>query len=268
MRKGARRRDAYRAEAVRGAEKAARLSRRTCCWSLSFGAKIVIEGARTFFPFPLPYGSGPSRIFEEIATQGVKVVDIRCPAQKPTIMRNKGTFDAGFRRSQREISPRLGDEVTRKLELMTTTIETPLETTERRRSKVRSWSSPRCRAWNGLSRGCSTLCRPRDVAHTGLIRVPTRRWRWSKNSFKAPSESADRGPHRRTECWRPPTGDRRDRYKLKGRAHEPPASCACSPRHEEGRALTKAHPTCRCDRLDRTGSSTEKATIVPGWLTR
>ncbi len=60
----------------------------------------------------------------------VTVVDHPLVQHKLTIMRNKETSTAGFRRLLREISLLLGYEVTRNLELTTTTIETPLETME------------------------------------------------------------------------------------------------------------------------------------------
>src|SRR5688572_33017745 len=62
--------------------------------------------------------------------QGVTVVDHPLVQHKLTIMRNKETSTAGFRRLLREISLLLGYEVTRNLELTTTTIETPIETME------------------------------------------------------------------------------------------------------------------------------------------
>ena len=62
--------------------------------------------------------------------QGVTVVDHPLVQHKLTIMRKKETSTAGFRRLLREISLLLGHEVTRNLELTTTTIETPMETME------------------------------------------------------------------------------------------------------------------------------------------
>src|SRR5437660_12552374 len=59
--------------------------------------------------------------------QGVTVVDHPLVQHKLTIMRKKETSTAGFRRLLREISLLLGYEVTRTLELTTTTIETPTE---------------------------------------------------------------------------------------------------------------------------------------------
>ena len=62
--------------------------------------------------------------------QGVTVVDHPLVQHKLTIMRKKETSTAGFRRLLREISLLLGYEVTRNLELTTTTIETPIEEME------------------------------------------------------------------------------------------------------------------------------------------
>ena len=59
--------------------------------------------------------------------KGVTVVDHPLVQHKLTIMRNKETSTAGFRRLLREISLLLCYEVTRNLELTTTRIETPLE---------------------------------------------------------------------------------------------------------------------------------------------
>ena len=60
--------------------------------------------------------------------KGVTVIDHPLVQHKLTIMRKKETSTAGFRRLLREISLLLGYEVTRNLELTTTTIETPMET--------------------------------------------------------------------------------------------------------------------------------------------
>jgi len=57
----------------------------------------------------------------------VTVVDHPLVQHKLTIMRDKQTSTAGFRRLLREISLLLGYEVTRNLELTTKKIETPLQ---------------------------------------------------------------------------------------------------------------------------------------------
>src|SRR3954469_14121696 len=62
--------------------------------------------------------------------KGVTVVDHPLVQHKLTIMRNKETSTAGFRRLLREISLLLGYEGTRDLQRTTTTIETPLEEME------------------------------------------------------------------------------------------------------------------------------------------
>ena len=54
--------------------------------------------------------------------KGVTVVDHPLVQHKLSIMRNKDTSTAGFRRLLREISLLLGYEVTRNLELTTTRI--------------------------------------------------------------------------------------------------------------------------------------------------
>ena len=59
--------------------------------------------------------------------KGVTVVDHPLVQHKLSIMRDKQTSTAGFRRLLREISLLLCYEVTRDLELTTKRIETPLE---------------------------------------------------------------------------------------------------------------------------------------------
>jgi uracil phosphoribosyltransferase len=62
---------------------------------------------------------------------GVKVIDHPLVQHKLTIMRNKETSTASFRRLLREISTLLCYEVTRDLELTEIEIETPLTTMKR-----------------------------------------------------------------------------------------------------------------------------------------
>jgi len=59
--------------------------------------------------------------------QGVTVVDHPLVQHKLTIMRDKSTSTASFRRLLREISLLLCYEVTRELELTTREIETPMQ---------------------------------------------------------------------------------------------------------------------------------------------
>src|SRR6478609_6405505 len=103
--------------------------------------------------------------------KGVTVVDHPLVQHKLTIMRNKETSTAGFRRLLREISLLLGYEVTRDLELTTTSIETPMETMEAPiiEGKKLVFASV-LRAGNGLLEGLLDLVPAARVAHIGLYR--------------------------------------------------------------------------------------------------
>jgi uracil phosphoribosyltransferase len=103
--------------------------------------------------------------------KGVTVVDHPLVQHKLTIMRNKETSTAGFRRLLREISLLLGYEVTRNLELTTTTIETPMQTMEAPtlEGKKLVFASV-LRAGNGLLEGLLDLVPAARVAHVGLYR--------------------------------------------------------------------------------------------------
>jgi uracil phosphoribosyltransferase len=124
--------------------------------------------------------------------KGVTVVDHPLVQHKLTIMRDKETSTAGFRRLLREISLLLGYEVTRDLELTTKTIETPMET----------WEAPTLegkklvfasvlRAGNGLLEGLLDLVPAARVAHVGLYR-DHETLQAVEYFFKAPSDLADR----------------------------------------------------------------------------
>ena len=124
--------------------------------------------------------------------QGVTVVDHPLVQHKLTIMRNKETSTASFRRLLREISLLLGYEVTRNLELTTTTIETPLETMEAPtlEGKKLVFASV-LRAGNGLLEGLLDLVPAARVAHIGLYRDHDT-LEAVEYFFKAPSDLADR----------------------------------------------------------------------------
>ncbi len=124
--------------------------------------------------------------------QGVTVVDHPLVQHKLTIMRNKETSTAGFRRLLREISLLLGYEVTRNLELTTTTIETPMETMEAPilEGKKLVFASV-LRAGNGLLEGLLDLVPAARVAHVGLYR-DHETLEAVEYFFKAPSDLADR----------------------------------------------------------------------------
>lgn len=124
--------------------------------------------------------------------QGVTVVNHPLVQHKLTIMRNKQTSTAGFRRLLREISLLLGYEVTRNLELTTTTIETPMETMEAPilEGKKLVFASV-LRAGNGLLEGLLDLVPAARVAHVGLYR-DHETLEAVEYFFKAPSDLADR----------------------------------------------------------------------------
>ena len=107
-------------------------------------------------------------------------------------MRNKETSTAGFRRLLREISLLLGYEVTRNLELTTTTIETPMETMEAPtlEGKKLVFASV-LRAGNGLLEGLLDLVPAARVAHIGLYRDHNT-LEAVEYFFKAPSDLGDR----------------------------------------------------------------------------
>ncbi|TGQ71078.1 MAG: uracil phosphoribosyltransferase [Mesorhizobium sp.] len=124
--------------------------------------------------------------------KGVTVVDHPLVQHKLTIMRKKETSTAGFRRLLREISLLLGYEVTRNLELTTTTIETPIEEMEAPtlEGKKLVFASV-LRAGNGLLEGLLDLVPAARVAHIGLYR-DHETLEAVEYFFKAPSDLADR----------------------------------------------------------------------------
>ena len=124
--------------------------------------------------------------------KGVTVVDHPLVQHKLTIMRNKETSTASFRRLLREISLLLGYEVTRNLELTTTTDRdadgddggADLE------GKKLVFASV-LRAGNGLLEGLLDLVPAARVAHIGLYR-DHETLEAVEYFFKAPSDLADR----------------------------------------------------------------------------
>jgi uracil phosphoribosyltransferase len=122
----------------------------------------------------------------------VTVVDHPLVQHKLTIMRNKETSTASFRRLLREISLLLGYEVTRNLELTTMKIETPLEEMDAPilEGKKLVFASV-LRAGNGLLEGLLDLVPAARVAHIGLYR-DHETLEAVEYFFKAPSDLADR----------------------------------------------------------------------------
>ena len=102
---------------------------------------------------------------------GVTVIDHPLVQHKLTIMRNKETSTASFRRLLREISTLLCYEVTRNLDLTTRRIETPMEAMDAPvlEGKKLVFASI-LRAGNGLLEGMLDLVPAARVAHIGLYR--------------------------------------------------------------------------------------------------
>lgn len=124
--------------------------------------------------------------------QGVTVVDHPLVKHKLTIMRDKQTSTAGFRRLLREISLLLCYEVTRDLELTTKRIETPMEEMEAPIlvGKKLVFASI-LRAGNGLLEGMLDLVPAARVAHLGIYRDHVT-LEAVEYFFKAPANLADR----------------------------------------------------------------------------
>jgi uracil phosphoribosyltransferase len=122
----------------------------------------------------------------------VTVVDHPLVQHKLTIMRNKETSTASFRRLLREISLLLCYEVTRDLELTTTQIETPLQPMEAPtlEGKKLVFASV-LRAGNGLLEGMLDLVPAARVAHIGLYRDHDT-LEAVEYYFKAPQDLGDR----------------------------------------------------------------------------
>ena len=122
----------------------------------------------------------------------VTVVDHPLVQHKLTIMRNKETSTASFRRLLREISLLLCYEVTRDLELTTTQSETPLEPMEAPtlEGKKLVFASV-LRAGNGLLEGMLDLVPAARVAHIGLYR-DHQTLEAVEYYFKAPTDLGDR----------------------------------------------------------------------------
>jgi uracil phosphoribosyltransferase len=119
---------------------------------------------------------------------GVTVVNHPLVQHKLTIMRDKETSTASFRRLLREISLLLGYEVTRDLELTTKPIET-MEAPILEGKKLVFASV--LRAGNGLLEGLLDLVPAARVAHIGLYR-DHETLEAIEYFFKAPSDLADR----------------------------------------------------------------------------
>jgi uracil phosphoribosyltransferase len=124
--------------------------------------------------------------------QNVTVVDHPLIQHKLTIMRDKETSTAGFRRLLREIAHLLCYEVTRDLELEMIPIETPIQPMQAPALKGKKLVfASILRAGNGLLEGMLDLVPAARVAHIGLYRdhetlQPVEYY------FKAPNDIDDR----------------------------------------------------------------------------
>jgi len=106
-----------------------------------------------------------------VSFRNVTVVDHPLIQHKLTIMRNKDTSTAGFRRLLREIAHLLCYEVTRDLELETMPIETPMGEMEAPTIKGKKLVfASILRAGNGLLDGMLDLVPAARVAHIGIYR--------------------------------------------------------------------------------------------------
>jgi uracil phosphoribosyltransferase len=196
--------------------------------------------------------------------QGVTVVNHPLVQHKLTIMRNKDTSTASFRRLLREISLLLGYEVTRDLELTTTTIETPLETMEAPilEGKKLVFASV-LRAGNGLLEGLLDLVPAARVAHIGLYRDHDT-LEAVEYFFKAPSDLADRlvivvDPMLATANSAIAAID-----KLKGRGATNLRYLCLLAAPEGVERFTKAHPDVPVFTASIDRQLNEKGYIVPG----
>jgi uracil phosphoribosyltransferase len=124
--------------------------------------------------------------------KGVTVVSHPLVQHKLTLMRNKDTSTAQFRRLLREISTLLCYEVTRDLPLEPVEIETPVgPTTGVKLSGKKLTLAPILRAGVGLLEGMLDLVPSARVAHIGLYRDPETLTAF-EYYFKAPEDVADR----------------------------------------------------------------------------
>lgn len=122
----------------------------------------------------------------------VTVVDHPLVQHKLTIMRDKNTSTASFRQLLKEISLLLCYEVTRKLELTTKRIDTPLQPMDAPvlEGKKLVFASV-LRSGNGLLEGMLELVPSARVAHVGLYRDHDT-LEAVEYYFKAPDDIADR----------------------------------------------------------------------------
>lgn len=124
--------------------------------------------------------------------ENVTVIDHPLVQHKLTIMRNKETSTASFRRLLREIAHLLCYEITRDLELEDIDIETPIQPMKSPALKGKKLVfASILRAGNGLLEGMLDLVPSARVSHIGLYRDPET-LEAIEYYFKAPSDVADR----------------------------------------------------------------------------
>ena len=124
--------------------------------------------------------------------RGVTVVDHPLIQHKLTIMRDKDTSIAGFRRLLREIAHLMCYEVTRDLELEMVEIETPMTKMDAPTIKGKKLVfASILRAGNGLLDGMLDLVPAARVAHIGIYR-DHEKLQPVEYYFKAPSELDNR----------------------------------------------------------------------------
>ncbi|WP_424982295.1 uracil phosphoribosyltransferase [Maritalea sp. S77] len=124
--------------------------------------------------------------------ENVTVVEHPLVQHKLTIMRNKDTSTASFRRLLQEIAHLLCYEVTRDLETEMIEIETPIQKMQSPALKGKKLVfASILRAGNGLLEGMLDLVPSARVSHIGLYRDPET-LEAIEYYFKAPSDIADR----------------------------------------------------------------------------
>lgn len=196
--------------------------------------------------------------------ENLTVIDHPLIQHKLTIMRDKDTSTASFRRLLREISHLLCYEVTRDLALETKSIETPMGPMEAPTIKGKKLVfASILRAGNGLLEGMLDLVPAARVAHIGLYRdhdtlQPVEYY------FKAPSDIADRfiivvDPMLATANSAIAAIER-----LKGRGANNLRFLCLLAAPEGIKAFTKAHPDVAIYTAAVDSHLNEKGYIVPG----
>jgi len=124
--------------------------------------------------------------------QNLTIVDHPLVQHKLTLMRDRTTSTASFRRLLQEIAHLLCYEVTRDLEIEMVEVETPIQTTMAPMLKGKKLVfASILRAGNGLLSGMLELVPAARVAHIGLYRDPDT-LEAVEYYFKAPSSLDDR----------------------------------------------------------------------------